>query len=126
MTIGTLLVTLASASAEVYFTPWFPKGADNAYFTYDIIRKSLGTGTPAGSFTVQVYTKNREDAGSQGASVSGSWTQLTGTDFYEFPAENLRQLVRFKITVKGGTTPPTGQEGVVYRILPPTWYDKAV
>lgn len=27
---------------------------------------------------------------------------------------------------KGGATPPTGQEGVVYRILPPTWYDKAV
>lgn len=126
MNIGTLLVTLAPASAEVYFTPWFPKGADNAYFTYEIIRKNLGTGTPTGSFTVEVYTKNREDAGSQGTSVSGSWTQLTGTDFHEFKAENLRQLVRFKITLQGGQNAPTGQQGVVYRILPPTWYDKAV
>lgn len=126
MNIGTLLVTLASESAEVYFTPWFPKGADNAYFTYELIRKNLGTGTPLGAFTVEVYTKNREDAGSQGTSVSGSWTLLTGTDFYEFKAENLRQLVRFKVTLQGGHTPPAGQEGVVYRFLPPTWYDKAV
>jgi hypothetical protein len=73
-----------------------------------------------------VYTKNREDIGSQGTTVSGSWTQLSPADSYEFKATNLRQLIRFKITVTGGTTPPPGQEGIMYRFLAPTWYDKAV
>lgn len=126
MHIGTLLMTFGS-SAHEYYTPWFSKGADNGYFTYEIIRQNFGTGgTPSPGFSVEVYTKNVEDVGSQGTAVSGSWTNLTGTSFYQFQATNLRQLVRFKITVKGGTTPPTGQEGVVYRFLPPTWYDKAV
>jgi len=84
-----------------------------------------GRGVSSG-FTVEVYTKNREDVGSQGTAVSGSWTQLSPADCYEFKATNLRQLVRFKIKVTGGTSPPSGQEGVMYRILPPTWYDKAV
>mgnify|MGYP001262210476 CR=1 FL=1 len=125
MHIGTQLMTFGTSSQE-YFTPWFPRGADNALFTYEIIRKNLGTGSPTGAFTVAVYTKNREDVGSQGTAVSGGWGQYTGTDFYEFRAENLRELVRFKVTLQGGGTPPTGQEGVVYRFLPPTWYDKAV
>jgi hypothetical protein len=127
MNIGTLVVTFGSSSSQDYYTPWFPKGADNAHFTYEIIRQNFGTGgTPSPGFSVEVFTKNREDVGSQGTTVSGSWTNFTGTSFYDFEATNLRELVRFKITVKGGTTPPTGQEGVVYRILPPTWYDKAV
>ena len=125
MNIGTLLITLAPGSAQEYFTPWFPKGADNAVFTYEIIRQNFGTGGTPG-FTVAVYTKNLEDVGSQGTAVSGSWTQLSPADFYEFKATNLRQLVRFKITLTGSTLGLTGQEGVVYRILPPTWYDKAV
>lgn len=121
MNIGTLLVTLGASSQE-YYTPWFPKGADNAYFTYEIIRQNFGGG---GAFIVEVFTKNREDIGSQGTTVSGSWSNLTGTSFYHFPAANLRQLVRFKITLNPGSS-PSGQEGVVYRILPPTWYDTAV
>ena len=125
MNIGTLLITLAPGTAQEYFTPWFPKGADNAVFTYEIIRQNFGTaGTPV--FKVEVYTKNREDVGSQGTTVSGSWTQLSPSLFYEIKTTNLRQLVRFKITVTGGTTPPTGQEGIMYRILPPTWHDRAV
>lgn len=60
MNIGTLLITLAPGTAQEYFTPWFPKGADNAVFTYEIIRQNFGTGGTPG-FTVAVYTKNRED-----------------------------------------------------------------
>lgn len=125
MNIGTLLITMAPGTAQEYYTPWFPKGADNAHFTLEIIRQNFGTGGTPG-FKVEMLTKNREDVGSKGTSLGSTWTQLTGTNFYDFAATNLRQLVRFKITVTGGTTPPTGQEGVMYRILPPTWYDKAV
>lgn len=124
MNIGTLLITFGSSTQE-YFSPWFPKGADNAYFTYEIIRQNFGTGGSPG-FSVEVFTKNREDVGSQGTAASVTFAQIGSTSFYHGPATNLRQLVRFKITVKGGTTAPAGQEGVVYRILPPTWYDKAV
>ena len=35
------------------------------------------------------------------------------------------ELVRFRITLTPGTD-PTGPEGVCYRFLPPTWYDKAI
>ena len=124
MHIGTLLMTLGGEEgAEEYYTPWFPKGADNAVFTYEIIRQNFGSG---GSIQVDVFTKNREDIGSNGTSKGTISTNFAGTTFYEHTVTDLRELVRFKITLTPGSSKPTGQEGVVYRILPPTWYDKAV
>ncbi|MFN6146388.1 MAG: hypothetical protein ACK5AL_08520 [Planctomycetota bacterium] len=119
MNIGTQLMVIGTG-AKSYDTPWFPKGADNAYFTYEIIHQNFGSG---GSISVTAYTKNREDAGSEGTSFS--FTQIGSTAFWHAPCTNWKQLVRFKITVTPGTS-PTGPEGVCYRILPPTWYDKAV
>jgi hypothetical protein len=114
MVIGT--------GAKSYDTGWFQKGADNAVFTYEIIHQNLGSSP--GAFTVTGYTKNREDAGSEGTSFS-SFTQLGSTGFYEKVVTNLKQLVRFKITLTPGSS-PAGPEGVCYRFLPPTWYDTAV
>lgn len=113
MVIGT--------SAKSYDTPWFPKGADNAVFTYEIIHQNFGSG---GGITVTVYTKNREDAGSEGTSFT-SFSQLGSTGLFEKSCANLKQLVRLKITVTPGSS-PTGPEGACYRILPPTWFDTAV
>lgn len=111
------------SAAQTYYTPWFPQGGDNAYFTYEIIHQNFGTGgDPAPGMTVEVFTKNREDIGSEGTNANVTFTQLSG-GFYHGGATDLRQMVRFKITIRGGTTPPSGQEGVVYRFLPPTWYD---
>ena len=125
MHIGTLLMTLESG-AKSYYTPWFPKGADNAHFTYEVIQKFLATGGSPG-FTVTGYTKNREDAGSEGDGAdSFTFTQIGSTSFYEAPATDLKQLVRFKITITPGTDVTVYAQGVVYRFLPPTWYDKAV
>lgn len=123
MHIGTLLMTLGGESTEEYYTPWFPKGADNAVFTYEIIRQNFGSG---GQIKIDVFTKNREDIGSNGTSKGTIGTNFSGTTFYEQAFTDLRELVRFKITLTPGSSKPTGQEGVVYRILPPTWYDKAV
>jgi hypothetical protein len=123
MHIGTLLMTLGGGSTEEYYTPWFPKGADNAVFTYEIIRQNFGAG---GSFQVEVFTKNREDIGSNGTSKGAISTNFSGTTFYEHDVADLKELVRFKIKLIPGSSEPTGQAGVVYRILPPTWYDKAV
>lgn len=118
MHIGTTIMVIGTG-ARSYDTGWFPKGADNASFIYEIIHKP-STGTTA--FTVTGYTKNREDAGSEGTSFSFS---SLGSDFYQATPTNLKQLVRFKITLTPGTG-VTGPEGVCYRFLPPTWYDKAV
>jgi hypothetical protein len=120
MHIGTQLMVIGTG-ARVYYTPWFPKGADNAILIYEIIHKSL-TGSPASTFTVTGYTKNVEDAGSEGTSFS--FTSL-GSDFFQANPTNLKQLVRLKITLTPGTG-VTGPDGVCYRFLPPTWYDKAI
>ncbi|MFN9968411.1 MAG: hypothetical protein ACK58T_00805 [Phycisphaerae bacterium] len=122
MHIGTQLITLETG-AKSYYTPWLPKGADNAYFTYEIISQFLATGGSPG-FTVTAYTKNREDAGSEGTSFS--FSQIGSTAFYHAECTNLKQLVRFKITITPGTDVTIYAQGVTYRFLPPTWYDKAV
>ena len=122
MNIGTQLMTLETG-AKSYYTPWFPKGADNAYFTYEIIHQFLATGGSPG-FTVTAYTKNREDAGSEGTSFG--FSQIGSTSFYHAECTNLKQLVRFKITIAPGTDLTIYAQGVTYRMLPPTWYDTAV
>jgi hypothetical protein len=121
MHIGTQLMVIGTG-ARTYYTPWLPKGADNAVFIYELVQKSL-TGSPASTFTVTGYTKNREDAGSEGTSFS--FSNMSGSDFWKTEPTNLKQLVRFKITLTPGTG-VTGPDGVCYRFLPPTWYDKAV
>ena len=81
MHIGTLLIIFGPSTQE-YYTPWFSKGADNAYFTYEIIRQNFGTGgSPSPGFSVEVFTKNLEDVGSQGTTVSGSWANLRAPVF---------------------------------------------
>ena len=122
MHIGPTLVTLETG-AKHYYTPWFPRGGDNAYFTYEVIQKFLATGGSPG-FTVTVYTKNVEDPGSEGTSFT--FTQIGSTAFYEAACANLKQLVRFKITIAPGTDLTIYAQGVTYRFLPPTWCDKAV
>lgn len=120
MHIGTQLMTL-STGAKSYYTPWLPKGADNAYFTYELIHQFLASG---GTFVVTGYTKNREEPGSEGTSFA--FSQIGSTAFYEASPTNLKQLVRFKVTITPGGSASDGAQGVTYRLLPPTWYDKAV
>lgn len=123
MHIGTEIMVIGTG-ARVYYTPWFPKGADNAIFLLEIIHKSL-TGSPASTFVVEVFTKNLEDSGSQGSATAPFTFTSLGSDFLKVKATDLKQLVRFKITLTLGTG-VTVPDGVCYRFLPPTWYDKAV
>ena len=121
MHIGTQVMVIGTG-ARSYYTGWFPKGADNASFIYEVIHSNLGTSP--GAFTIAGFTKNREDVGSEGTAFSVSFSSL-GSGFYQAVQTNLKQLIRFKITLTPGTG-PTGPEGVCYRFLPPTWYDKAI
>ncbi|MBK8100157.1 MAG: hypothetical protein IPK26_23900 [Planctomycetes bacterium] len=124
MYIGTLVMAPkgTAGTSTYYYTPWMPRQAQNAWFTYQLIQSLLASG---GVFAIVPYHKNREDRGDEGTAVSGSFTEIvSGTGFYQMKCEGLKELVRFKIEVKvgGGGYP----EGAVYRLLAAMWYDKAV
>lgn len=121
MTIGQQVMVIGTVG-RAYYTAWFAKAADNGVFTYEIVHENFGTGDGVG-LTVTVYTKNREDAGSEGSSYT--FSQIGAQKFFQAFCGDLKQLVRFKIEVVPGES-PSGPEGVHVRFLAPTWYDKAV
>lgn len=120
MQIGTQIVALGN-NATTFYTPWFPKQGDNAVFAFELISSYYGAS--GGSFACTAYTKNREDLGSDGTATIISSTITTG--FYQGVCTDLKELVRFKITVTPGSS-ITGAVGATYRFLPPTWYDTAI
>ena len=115
MWMNTQIIALDSAAAE-YYTPWFPKGADNGIFTMELIQSTLTTVPIA----VTVWTKNREDEGSAPGTSVGTFASLSGS-LLEVACANLKELVRFRIYFRG----QAGQ-GAIFRFLGPTWYDTAV
>lgn len=118
MHIGTSLMAMGSTSAKTYYTPWFPRGAENAVFTYELIQ-ALPVG---GTFAVTALHKNREDQGAEGTTLvaSGSFSQIGSSGLYHGVGTGIKELVRFKLVV----TPAGTGDGLVYRFLPPTWYPK--
>ncbi|MBZ0150269.1 MAG: hypothetical protein K8J09_01965 [Planctomycetes bacterium] len=109
-------ITALDTASVTYYTPWFPRGAENAAFSLEKVADTIGNG----GVTFGVVTKNREDEGSGGTSA-GSFSSVSG-GFYEATCTGLSELVRFTITFRATAV---GQ-GVIFRFLPPTWYDKAV
>lgn len=119
MHIGTTLMAMGSTATRTYYTPWFPRGTDNAVFTYEVIQALV---TAAGTFEITVLHKDTEDPGAEGTVLvaTGSFTQIGTSGFFHGVGKDIKELVRFKIVLK-----PTGvSDGVVYRFLPPTWYPK--
>jgi hypothetical protein len=115
MWMNTQIVAL-DTNINIYYSPWFPRGADNAVFMAEILKDTF-TGN---SMEITVYTKNAEDEGS-GATPVATLSTLTG-GFVEANVTGLKELVRFGMEFKAGAA----GEGAEFRILPPTWYDKAV
>jgi hypothetical protein len=99
-------------NGQLTMTPWFPRQADNAIFGYQILKELFPTDT----IGVTVYHKNREDSGRGELHSSPSWDADGNVRTAAF--EGLKEMVRFSIA--GG-----GAIGVVFRMLPPTWYDDA-
>ncbi len=111
MNIGALL--LAGMEA---FTEWSSRGGDDAVFTHEVIS---AIGASAG-VEIEIWTKSTNDTG-PGTKVvdSTAWTLVTGTTFWTVEVNGeLQDLVRFKIKAVNGT-------GVLYRILPATWFQRA-
>ena len=108
MIIGQTLDADYGAVRE-HFTPWFPRQADNAVFTYERIFSTMSSAE-----AVDVFHKNAEDAGA-GAQVA-SFADLGSTGLLEASCSALKEMVRFRIQIKN-------TDGWVhFRFLTPTWY----
>lgn len=109
MIIGQTLNAVAGED-KFYFSPWFPRAADNAVFTFQYITDQL-----TGGAVIDVLHKNAEDSGT-GSVVTDFSAQLGSTDLYEAQCSGLKEMVRFRVKLKDGTG------WVHFRFLPPTWY----
>ena len=94
---------------KVFLTPWFPRVADNAIFTFERIHKTL-----SGAPEIDVLHKDAESTGTGSPLVS--FAQVGSTGLYEAPASGIKEMVRFKLTI------PDGTGWLHFRFLPPTWY----
>ena len=115
MHVGQWLVASNSSGATKVFSPWFPRGADNAVFTYESI-KTVGSAT----LTITVVHKNREDTGN-GTSAGDTWTAVAGSAFKTQTILQLKELVRFEFEL----TSSSGDAFCLYRMLAPTWFNDA-
>jgi hypothetical protein len=118
MIIGTCFLASTSENRD-RFTPWFPRGADNAIFMFEEIYCDMGDG----DYTINVYHKSAEDPGSSPGSPTTTATSLTGTGFTRIQAVGLKELVRFKISVVKQEDNPGSS--LVFRFLSPVWYATA-
>lgn len=112
MHTGQWLITDTGTTIKV-FSPWFPRGADNAIFTYETI-----VANGSAELVVKVVTKSTETSGDGAvATATVGWANVTGSSFYTARYEGLNELVRFQYEIAKGS--------LLYRMLPPTWYNTA-
>ena len=98
------------------FSPWLSREADNAIFSYEIIKSG---GTP--TFTVQVWHKNEEETGEGSLYDSNlSWTQIGSSGIWTATCTGLKELVRFEYDVTGSSG-----DSILFRMLESTAYNKA-
>ncbi|MBK8099554.1 MAG: hypothetical protein IPK26_20790 [Planctomycetes bacterium] len=117
MHIGQWLVTAGAKTVKVR-SPWFPRGADNAVFTYEEIET---VGAP--SFGVSVFHRSVDDTGN-GVAATGEgsgWSAVSGSNFKYRRYNGLKEMVRFEFELSGETET---MDAVLYRMLAPTWFDK--
>ncbi|MHC4516217.1 MAG: hypothetical protein ACYS5W_21315 [Planctomycetota bacterium] len=108
-----------AGGSTVLFSPWFPREADYAVFSYEQIALK-GSGT---AFEVLVYHKNTEDTG-EGATSGASFSSLSD-NIYTSSKVAYKELIRFRYEVKDGNYNDGGVCFVIYRMLAPTWYNAA-
>lgn len=101
-------------------TPWMMRVADNAVMTFEIIDKSGGSET----VTVKLLEKDLEDTGNGTENTTGTnWNpNNSNVGFHTRKYTGLKEQIRFEIEVGA-----VGENafGVLYRILPPTWFNTA-
>ena len=107
---------IADSTKIKVFSPWFPRAADNAIFTYE---KIVVVGSP--TLLVNVVEKSKDDPGN-GTATSATFSAILGTSFFKATGEDLKELIRFQYELNAGEG---GVEAILYRMLAPTWYSDA-
>lgn len=108
MIIGQTLL----GSGSDYFSPWFPRQADAANFSAQIVAIG-GTGT----LTVVVQTKNTTDVDPGTNIANGTFTgTAAGVISTSSTVTGLKELVRFKYNVNN-----LAGAFAHFRVLPPAW-----
>jgi hypothetical protein len=117
-----LLIAKSDETYSVY-SPWFPKGGDNAEFAIDMIE--IENPVPV-DFKVEVLTKNTEDTGNGTAIATPSAiTTTTGITKFGLDAEStIKELVRYRYTVYTQDPATLPMAWWLFRMLAPVWYDK--
>ena len=118
MLLGSLLLAGTTPPLDgTTFTPWMPRLADNAIFTYEVVRFYKTAGPPPPTFNpfdVKIFHKNSEDLG-EGEDAGATWVQ--SDNIHRTTLTGLKELVRYRIHCD------TVDVGGVYRILEPTWFN---
>ena len=110
---------IAKDTTLTIFSPWFPRGGDNAIFSLDVIDVD---GTP--SLAVDIFTKNSEDTG-EGAmtgisfSMTGTTAGVTTTRLESTKTNGMLELVRYQFKLTAGNA----GDWILFRMLPTSWYD---
>lgn len=114
-----LLFPGAAGAALSFYSPWFPRQADNLRVTVDVV------GRVSSQLTVRVFTKNNEDTGDGtdadvGTSIVASATGRASAEWTSGTA-GLKEMVRYKYTVQSTGTGAT--DWVLFRMLSPVWFN---
>ncbi|MCB9870143.1 MAG: hypothetical protein H6837_09820 [Planctomycetes bacterium] len=84
-------------NGAIIFSPWFPREADNAIFTFETIDND-----GSGSLTVDVYHKNTEDPGPGAAlSATAAFSAIGSTNYKSGRFVGIKEMVRFATRVRG-------------------------
>lgn len=110
----------------VVFSPWFPRGGDNARFPLDLVEFDA-TGAASMELSVRAFTKNTEDSGDGAdADTSTKITAIaTGRTTVEWASTSIvgfKELVRYQFTL-ANVSDEGGEVWSLFRMLPPVWFD---
>lgn len=106
---------LIAKDSEYYlYSPWFPRGGDNARFTVDVVAVS------AGSLTIRAFTKSAEDEG-PGTDAHAATTIIKAAVGREsnYWDGTFKDLVRYKYAISGAEA----GDWILFRMLTPQWND---
>lgn len=113
MFIGQTIVAENTTGTSVY-TPWFTRNGDAMTSVVEII--AMGA---SARVDITILHKNSEDIDSPETSAGTFTTGLSSANTYTKRVTGLKELVRYKITVRHATT-----SAITYahlRMLAPSW-----
>jgi len=106
---------IAKSSAYEIYSPWFPRGGDNAIFTADVIELD------GAAVTIYADTKSSQDDGAGTPVTSGTSiaANSVGRTSNEWDAAEFKDLVRYRFSISGDNP----GNWILFRMLPPQWFD---